>query len=214
MSAGRKVNRKGRNVGTQPFVMLQDWIFDCPAYRGLKPGPRALLWEFIRRFNGFNNGRIGFGARDMSDSINVSDRQTIANYVRELEARGFIRARKRGGFNVKVADRRASEWILTMFPLGNELATKDFARWRPSEINGTEKPTSKDGKSAPEGSINVRPRPNMREIPSLKCPKPANPGAEIPSTYTSIAIAGGSRPKVKGKKRATIPSSSSHTKQS
>jgi hypothetical protein len=38
----------------------------------------------------------------MSAAINVADRETVAGYVRELEARGFIVARRRGGFNVKV----------------------------------------------------------------------------------------------------------------
>lgn len=127
--------------------MLTHWAFDCPAYRSLKPGPRALLWELIRRHNGANNGRIGFSQRDMSAAINVADRETVAGYVRELEARGFIIAQRRGGFNVKAADRRASEWALAMFPVGEELATKDFMHWRPNEIDGADKPASKGGKT-------------------------------------------------------------------
>lgn len=118
--------------------MLHHWVFDCPAYRSLKPGPRALLWELIRRHNGANNGRIVFGQRAMSEAINVADRETVAAYARELEARGFIRVVRRGSFNVKVANRRASEWLLTMFPVGEDLATKDFIRWQATKIDGTE----------------------------------------------------------------------------
>ena len=94
-------------------MMLKHWIFDCPAYRSLKPGPRAVLWELIRRYNGTNNGRIAYGARDMARAVQVADRQTIASYERELESKGFIRAVRRGGFSVKVSDRRVTEWALT-----------------------------------------------------------------------------------------------------
>lgn len=190
MSKRRKIAAKGRGTGKQPFVMLSHWAFDCPAYRSLKPGPRALLWEMIRKFNGGNNGRIGFSQRAMSAAINVADRETVAGYVRELEARGFILAHRRGGFCVKVADRRATEWVLTMFPHGDQLATKDFMRWRPDKISGAEKPAAKVGKAVRDGSNDVHPRSNVRESPSLGSPKLADPRTENPSTYTFVAIAG------------------------
>lgn len=167
--------------------MLSHWAFDSAAYRSLKPGPRALLWELIRRHNGANNGRIGFSQRAMSEAINVADRETVASYVRELEARGFIIAQRRGGFNVKAADRRASEWALTMFPIGDELATKDFMRWRPEKIDGAEKPASKGGKAVLEHGGDVRPCSNVREFPSVPSRATLDPGAEKPSTYTSVA---------------------------
>lgn len=188
MTAGPKVNSKGRNVGRQRFVMLNHWAFDGPSYRSLKPGPRALLWEFIRRYNGGNNGRIGFGQREMSAAINVVDRETVAGYVRELEAKGFIKAQRRGGFNVKVANRRATEWALTMFSIGEELATKDFMRWRPGKNGGTEKPAPKDGKTVPSGLNDVPQRSNVREFPSVKTGLPADSGTENPPTYTSTAM--------------------------
>jgi hypothetical protein len=168
--------------------MLSHWAFDCPAYRSLKPGPRALLWELIRRHNGGNNGRIGFSQRAMSDAINVADRETVAGYVRELEARGFIVAQRRGGFNVKAADRRASEWALTMFPIGEELATKDFMRWRPEKIDGADKPATKGGKAVREGAVGGLPSSDVRDFPSVPTRQSADPGAEKPSTYTSVAI--------------------------
>ena len=168
MARGRKVNAKGRGTGAQPFVMLPHWAFDCPAYRTLKPGPRALLWELIRLFNGANNGRIGFSQRNMSAAIKVADRETVAGYVRELEARGFIVARRRGGFNVKAADRRASEWALTWLHIGDDLPTKDFMHWRPDKIDGTAKPASKGGIAVPALRHEVPRGSNVREFPPVK----------------------------------------------
>lgn len=138
-ATGRKPNATGRSKGAPPFVMLPQWAFDCPAFRSLRPGPRALLWEFIRRFNGTNNGRIGFGQRDMAVAINIKDRETVATYVRELEEKGFVRATRRSGFNLKSPnDRRATEWALTFHSVGDETATKEFMRWLPSIFHGTE----------------------------------------------------------------------------
>lgn len=188
MPGGRKPNRKGRSTGAEPFVMLPHWAFDCDAYRGLKPGPRAVLWELLRRYNGANNGRIVFSQRQMTEAINVADRETVAGYVRELEAKGFIVAVRRGGFNVKAADQRATEWALTWHKLGDAPPTKDFMRWRPGENGGTEKPAMRDGKAAPMGTIKARSCSNVRVFPSAQPADEGPTGTEKPPTYTSLAI--------------------------
>lgn len=154
--------------------MLHNWVFDSPAYRSLKPGPRAVLWELIRRYNGSNNGRIAYGARDMARALSVTDRQTIATYERELEAKGFIKAVRRGGFSVKVSDRRVTEWALTWEKIGDDLPTKEFARWRPIEIGGTGKPSTKGGESFPAQQSRVRDHSNVWEFPSDKVRKAAS----------------------------------------
>jgi hypothetical protein len=114
----------------------------------------------------------------MSTAINVADRETVAGYVRNLEELGLIKATRRGGFAVKVAGRRASEWTLTMFPVGEELATKDFMRWPQSKISGTEKPACKDGKTVPAAANDVRTRSTGTENPSHKASPEADPGTE------------------------------------
>ena len=164
----------------------------CPAYRSLKPGPRALLVEFHSRFNGRNNGRIIFSQREMSEAINVSDRQTIAKYVRELEAAGFIVAIRRGGFNLKTpTDSRATEWALSMYAIGDKPAEKAFMSWQPEKNNGTEKTTGRDGKSSREAKKTVPACFEGQEIPAVKGLNGTNPRAEFPSTYTSITIGRG-----------------------
>lgn len=178
MSRRRSLSAKGRSTGTKPFVMLQNWAFDCPAYRSLKPGPRAVLWELIRRYNGTNNGRIACSARDMARAINVSDRQTVAEYERELQAKGFLKITRPGGFNVKVSDRRATEWALTWEKIGDELPTKDFMKWRPTEIRGTENPPIKGGESVLGAVVEVRERSNVREFPSHKVRRAVGAGTD------------------------------------
>ena len=146
---GRKVDATGRSAGFVRHVRLDHWIFDCAVYRRLKPGPRALLWELIRRFNGSNNGRIGFGVREAAKAVNVNATETVSGYFHDLEAAGFIVATRRSAFNLKArADRMATEWALTWLPIDDRAATKDFMHERPSNFDGTENPTPKNGKSA------------------------------------------------------------------
>jgi hypothetical protein len=146
MSRGRRSNRKGRSVGAGPFVMLPNYVFDSAAFQSLKPGPKALLFELIRQHNGSNNGRIIFSARQMAEALNVSDRETIAKYTRELVNTGLICPIRLGGFNVKASERRATEWALTWIAVGTEPPSKDFLKWQPAESDGPEKPASTGGK--------------------------------------------------------------------
>jgi hypothetical protein len=125
-----RINAKGRRRDAQPFVMLEWWIFDSPAYRSLHPVARALLWETVRRYNGKNNGSIGLGQREAATASGVKRADTVARYFAELEAKGFIAATRRGGFNLKdPSSRRATEWRLTWLDSPGLGPSKEFMRW-------------------------------------------------------------------------------------
>lgn len=129
---GQGADQTGRSTKSPPFVMLRNYVFDCPAYRSLKPGPRALLFELVRRYDGSNNGRIGLGARGACVAVNIADKDTAVRYFDELQDHGFIRPTKLGAFNMKVPGAsRATEWRLTWLPSGNDLPTKEFMKWKP-----------------------------------------------------------------------------------
>lgn len=186
-----KLNRQGRAVNEQ-FVKLPFWMLSGPAYRSLKPGPRALLVEYHKRFNGRNNGRIIFSQREMAEAINISDRQTIARYVRDLELTGFVKAIRRGGFNLKSpTESRATEWALSIYPIGDKSAEKAFMRWQPEKIHGKEKPSRREGKASRDREKGVRACSEKQEIPAVNGFQHTKPRAEYPSTYTSIAIGTG-----------------------
>lgn len=173
--------KNGRNAGSTAFLMLDHYIFDCAAYRTMKPGPRALLDEMIRRHNGSNNGRIGLGQREAAKCLNVN-KDTVPAYFATLIERGFIASARSGGFNMKDPEsRRSTEWRLTWIKTDCMAATKDFMGW------GKEKSTArKIGAVGPEN-------PDTDGLAAPDCPK--NPdlssrfrrpvGPENPCTYTS-----------------------------
>jgi len=121
-----KLFPNGRNASSVAFLMLERYVFDCPAYRTMKPGPRSLLDELIRRHNGSNNGHIGFGVRAAAKALCVG-KDTASRYFEVLKDRGFIAPSTSGGFNMKDPEsRRATEWRLTWKATDCMAATKDF----------------------------------------------------------------------------------------
>jgi hypothetical protein len=99
--------KKGRNVGSTRFVMRAHYIFDCPAYRTMKPWPRTSLWELIRLHNGSNNGRIGLDVRSAAQTLNMRKDMAAAYFYTLIERfptlieRWLIAAARPGGFNMK-----------------------------------------------------------------------------------------------------------------
>lgn len=125
---------KGRvGNGKDRHVRLYHWVTDTPAWRDLDAVARCAYVEMLRRYNGSNNGRIGFGVRCMGEALNVAPK-TAARALRALEAHGFIVTVKRGAFSRKV--KHASEYRLTEFKcdLTNTLAHKDFTRWQKNTV--------------------------------------------------------------------------------
>lgn len=188
-----RLANKGRSNKDQ-FVLLPFWMLSSDAYRDLRPGPRALLVEFHKRFNGHNNGKIIFSQRHMAEAIKISDRQTVAKYIRELERKGFIHAIRRGGFNLKSPDEsRATVWALSIYAIGDRAAQKTFMRWKSKLDDGTDKPACQEGKISRNGAGTIPDRSNVKEFPSQMARKGASSGTENPSTYTSKAIGTGVR---------------------
>ena len=127
---GRRHDKSGRSIGSTRFLKLDHWILKTPAWRSLPPSSRALYVELAQRFNGSNNGEISMSVREAADLVNIA-KDTAMKCFHELEAKGFVRRRVCGSFDWKL--KHATTWILTGHPLGDQAATKDFARWVPEK---------------------------------------------------------------------------------
>ncbi len=122
-----KRRRKSRRQGDR-FVMLYHWLLECPAWRALKPGERALYVAFKYKYNGSNNGKIGFGVREAARFLNVS-KDTAGKYFKGLQQKGFIKVMTGSSFDTR-KNRLATEWILTEMRLAGISPSKEFMRWR------------------------------------------------------------------------------------
>lgn len=135
-------NRKRRARDHTPrFLKLDYWMLDSPAFAALSGPAVKLLIRIAQRFNGANNGRIGFSLREAEAAIPCSPAYGVKLF-RELQDAGFIAAVTKGGFSRKV--RHATEWRLTWESThdvnGHPVAVPDkpFMRRKPEpEIQNT-----------------------------------------------------------------------------
>jgi hypothetical protein len=113
-------------------VRLYHWFLKSEAWKSLSPNARALYVEVVTRYNGSNNGRIGFSIRDAAKALHIGRTGASAAFA-ELQDRGFLVIEKRSAFSLKT--KLATEWRLTEFPcdVTNALSTRDFMRWTPEE---------------------------------------------------------------------------------
>lgn len=118
--------RKRRSL-INKHVRLNHWMMNSDAWRHLQVGPRQLLVEMYRLFDGTNNGRLFLSVRDAAKRLNVSP-NTVMPWFHALIEKGFIVASQRGAFSLK--KRHATSWILTEFSVGDALPTRDFMRWK------------------------------------------------------------------------------------
>ena len=132
-----KINTKGRNTGESRHVRLYHSMLKSPAWKYLSPVAFKLLVAVWSRYNGINNGKISFSVREGGDELNIS-KNTAHKAFKELEEKGFLKARRRGSFDWKVSmsgkgKGHATLWEITALPFGdqgNQLASKEFMRWR------------------------------------------------------------------------------------
>lgn len=109
-------------------------MMDTPAWKSLGGIERAMYVDMAARYAGpgSNNGKIGYSIRTAAKELHIGT-STVKRALDTLQERGFIVCMTKGAFRLKA--KHATEWRLTEFvsDASNELATKDFLRWRPDE---------------------------------------------------------------------------------
>ena len=139
--------RKGRSKSL-PFVKLEQWVMRCPAWRDLDPVARCLYLEIKIRFNGSNNGSIGFGCREAAEALGVGP-DTASRAFKSLEAHGFVQVTTRSTFNQK---RLTREWLLTELPDDRSegaISSRDFMRWSADQVDVPVPARPRSGKVVP-----------------------------------------------------------------
>lgn len=157
-------NKTGRSKGGGQFVQLPHFMMKSRAWGTLSAQDRATYLVVAMVYNGFNNGRLAVGARQIAEGANIN-KDTATKCVSRLQERGFIECASPGGFSRK--NQHATEWRLTLFKCDrtNAFATKAFMKWRPE--NAERGPLVSDsrsprfGQSPPEKGSTV---PSFRTV--------------------------------------------------
>ena len=127
----RRKSYKSQKRSEPNFVMLLNFIADTPAWRSLKPAPRALYFEIKRQYNGHNNGRVLLSYRDAAQRLNWSY-NSVGGYFKALEQRGFIVCMQRPHLGPSGVG-QTSHWRLTEYECEGTRPTHDYKAWKPTE---------------------------------------------------------------------------------
>ena len=140
-SRGRKANQHGRSEGQPRFILLPYWMLETAAFLSLTPAEVCVLLFLLKRFDGSNNGKIGFGVRSgcfvpLQGTGKLVDRRIpvtrsgIGRALEALQAFGFIACTQPATFNQK---RLTREWRLTWLRCDGQVPTSEFARLSATE---------------------------------------------------------------------------------
>ena len=108
-------------------IAMPHHVWDSPAMRDSDATSRVIFLEIIRRFNGFNNGKISLSVREAAEKANVSI-ATSNKKIHNLVKLGFIIITKNSGFNMK--GRTAREFEITFHPANNRPAKNTFKSYQ------------------------------------------------------------------------------------
>ena len=133
-----------KRKGKSKFLMLEGYIYRSAAWQSLTPNDKTVYFELKWRYDGFNNGRIGLGERELAEALRIS-RETARRSLAHLIEKGFIEKTRLSGFNVK--NRMATEWRITEYACDRtgHPASKEFMRWPPPENHFTGAPIDHTG---------------------------------------------------------------------
>jgi hypothetical protein len=166
---GRRVDAKGRSLGTERHLRLTHFMLTSAAWQSLRPLARALFVELGQRYTGFNNGNIGLGLREAALALHVKP-QTVGEAFKDLQDKGFVVMTRNSGFDHK---RLTREWRITTLPMGDWQAptsppTNDYVRWK-SPIEKQKPVPFGDTHSAVWGHRSA----SVGRISQIQCPQTA-----------------------------------------
>lgn len=116
------------------FYVMPRRVLACQAWRHASLRARVVLDIFLHRHNGFNNGEIAIGIREIGELIGDQNHGANGKAVAELIELGFLEC-------MSTADRHRSktrEYRITFIPTGegknSKPATHEYADWRPGPM--------------------------------------------------------------------------------
>ena len=124
---GRKTEKADALGGG--FFLLPHCLLKSAAFRTASPRAIKVLMALLAEHNGFNNGSIGLGRRDLGKFMGNQNHAANSAALYELVERGIVALEK---VHLK-AKRLAWEYRLTFVPTASGPATNDYLAWRESD---------------------------------------------------------------------------------
>ncbi len=121
---------KGAKKRKEKFVGIFAPMYRSDVFNDLSPYAVRILMELKWRYNGYNNGEIGFSIREGVKLCAIGTEKS-KKAILELLTHGFIRIRKIGRFTTN----ESTEFELTFEPYVGRPARHDWKYWPANEGN-------------------------------------------------------------------------------
>ena len=129
----RRKGYKQNSRGTGRFVAIPFAILKSDAWRACNSSTRDVYVGLLMRFNGHNNGMIGYGCREAAEHANIG-KNTAALALKNLQEVGLIRCITPSNFDCR--KKLASEWGLTHLPIDG---ISVMGEWRDYKLKASPK---------------------------------------------------------------------------
>ena len=124
-SAGKRKTQKADARGGM-FFLLPHCLINSEAFRTASPRAIKVLLALCAKHNGFNNGAIGLGFRDLAEWTDCQNHTANNKALGELIARGLVSLE----CEHPRAKRLSTEYRLTFIPTEDGPATNDYLTWK------------------------------------------------------------------------------------
>jgi hypothetical protein len=121
---GRKTEKADARGGG--FFLLPHCVLGSEAFRTASPRAVKLLIVLCAKHNGFNNGAIGLGFRELAELMDSRNNAANSRALCQLIERGFVALE----VDHPRGKRLAREYRLTFVPTADGAATNDYLAWR------------------------------------------------------------------------------------
>ena len=117
------------------FFLLPHCLLTSEAFRTASPRAIKVLLALCAKHNGFNNGRIAMGFRDLADWTDCQNHAANSAALGELVGRGFVAVE----CEHPRAQRLSNEYRLTFMPTEGAAATNDYLHWKRGDAGTVQK---------------------------------------------------------------------------
>jgi hypothetical protein len=133
MSGKRKTQRGDARGGS--FLLLPHCLLNSEAFRTASPRAIKVLLALCVKHDGYNNGRIGAGFRDLAEWLDCQNHAANSEAIGELVNRGIVAVE----CEHPKARRLSTEYRLTFMPTDNAAATNDYLHWKQGDAGTVRK---------------------------------------------------------------------------
>jgi hypothetical protein len=133
VSSGKRKAERGDARGGG-FLLLPHCLLTHDAFRTASPRAVKLLLAICTKHDGFNNGSIGLGFRELAELMDSKNHDGNGRALCELIERGIVDLAR----TYPKGQRLANEYRLTFVSTGDVPATNDYLSWKVGDA-GTRK---------------------------------------------------------------------------